>query len=114
VGAGTARSPFVDARTLAHNRALTTTYPRFGMTMSVTYSFIYGWTPWLEQAVGRSATTTGLLMTPSFAVAAVVSALAARHRRIWPPLLAGAVALTAGSASLLLLREATRSGRCSR
>ncbi|MGE5292339.1 MAG: hypothetical protein ACM3ML_35165 [Micromonosporaceae bacterium] len=32
-----------------------------------------------------------------------MSALAARSRRIWPPLGAGAVALTAGSASLLLL-----------
>jgi MFS family permease len=102
-----ARSPFVDVRALAHNRALTTTYLRFGLTMLVTYCFVYGWTLWLEQAAGRSAATTGLLMMPSFAVAAVVSALTARRRRIWPPLLAGAVVLTAGSASLLLLRAAT-------
>ena len=32
-----------------------------------------------------------------------MSALAARSRRIWPPLAAGAVTLTAGSASLLAL-----------
>ena len=96
-----ARSPFLDIRMLAHNRALTTTYLRFGLTMLVTYCFIYGWTLWLEQAAGKTASAAGLLMLPSFAAAAGVSALAARIRRFWPPLAAGAV--TAGSASLLAL-----------
>ena len=98
-----ARSPFLDVRMLAHNRALTTTYLRFGLTMLVTYCFIYGWTLWLEQAAGKTASAAGLLMLPSFAAAAGVSALAAHSRRIWPPLAAGAVTLTAGSASLLAL-----------
>jgi predicted MFS family arabinose efflux permease len=88
---------------LARNRALTTTYVRFCITMLITYGFIYGWTPWLEQSAGLSAADAGLLLVPSFAVAAVVSALAARHRRIWPLLVAGATALAAGSAGLLLL-----------
>jgi MFS family permease len=98
-----ARSPFLDVAMLAHNRVLTTTYLRFGVTMLVTYSFIYGWTLWLEQAAGKTASAAGLLMLPSFAAAAGISALAARSRRIWPPLAAGAVTLTAGSASLLAL-----------
>ena len=98
-----ARSPFLDIRMLAHNRALTTTYLRFGLTMLVTYCFIYGWTLWLEQAAGKTASAAGLLMLPSFAAAAGVSALAARSQRIWPPLAAGAVTLTAGSVSLLAL-----------
>jgi predicted MFS family arabinose efflux permease len=98
-----ARPPFLDVRMLAHNRALTTTYLRFGVTMLGTYCFIYGWTLWLEQAAGKTASAAGLLMLPSFAAAAGISALAARSRRIWPPLAAGAVTLTAGSASLLLL-----------
>lgn len=98
-----ARSPLLDVRMLAHNRALTTTYLRFGLTMLVTYCFIYGWTLWLEQAAGKTASAAGLLMLPSFAAAAGLSALAARSRRIWPPLAAGAAVLTAGSASLLLL-----------
>jgi MFS family permease len=98
-----AGSPFIDVRMLAQNRALTTTYLRFGVTMLVTYCFIYGWTLWLEQAAGKSAATAGLLMIPSFAAAAGVSALAARSRRIWPLLLAGAVTLTAGSLSLFVL-----------
>ncbi|MBO0772200.1 MAG: MFS transporter [Actinobacteria bacterium] len=98
-----ARMPFLDVRMLARNRALTVTYIRFGVTMLITYGFIYGWTPWLEQSAGLSAAGAGLLMVPSFVVAAVVSALASRHRRIWAPLVAGAVALAAGSAGLLML-----------
>jgi MFS family permease len=97
------RTPFLDVRMLARNRALTTTYIRFGITMLITYGFIYGWIPWLEQSIGLSAAAAGLLMVPSFAVAAVVSALAARHRRVWPLLVAGAATLTIGSAGLLLL-----------
>jgi len=97
------RTPFLDVRMLARNRALTTTYVRFGITMLITYGFIYGWTPWLEQSAGLSAADAGFLMVPSFVVATVVSALAARHSRVWPLLVAGAAALAAGSAGLLLL-----------
>jgi len=98
-----ARTPFLDVRMLARNRALTTTYVRLGITMLITYGFIYGWTPWLEQSAGLSAADAGFLMMPSFVVAAVVSALAARRRRIWPLLVTGAAVLAAGSAGLLLL-----------
>jgi Raf kinase inhibitor-like YbhB/YbcL family protein len=98
-----ARTPFLDVRMLAHNSALTATYVRFGITMLITYGFIYGWTPWLEQSAGMSAVEAGLLMVPSFAAAAVVSALAARRRRVWPLLVAGAATLAVGSAGLLLL-----------
>jgi MFS family permease len=96
-------APFVDIRMLAHNRALTTTYLRYGVTMLITYCFIYGWTLWLEQAAGKSASATGLLMMPSFVVAAAVSALASRRRRVRGPLMIGTIALTAGSVSLTLL-----------
>jgi MFS family permease len=98
-----ARAPFLDVRMLARNRALTTTYLRFGVTMLITYGFIYGWTLWLEQGAGLSAADAGFLMMPSFVVAAVVSALASRRSRLWPLLVAGAAALAAGSAGLLLL-----------
>jgi hypothetical protein len=77
-----ARTPFIDVRLLARNPALTTTYLRFGVTMLITYCFIYGWTLWLEQADGRSAASAGLLMVPSFAVATVVSAVGARANRL--------------------------------
>jgi MFS family permease len=71
--------------------------------MLITYGFIYGWTPWLEQSIGLSAAEAGLVVVPSFAAAAGVSALAARRSRVWPLLVAGAATLVAGSAGLLLL-----------
>lgn len=97
-----ARAPFIDLRMLAHNRALTTTYVRYGVTMLVTYCFVYGWTLWLEQATDRSASAAGMLMLPSFVVATGVSAFAARHR-VRPSLVAGAAALSIGCGGLLLL-----------
>src|SRR5206468_12460651 len=54
-------------------------------------------------AAGLSAPDAGLLMVPSFVVTAVVSALATCHSRVWQLLVAGAAALAAGSAGLLLL-----------
>ena len=107
-----ARTPFLDVGMLACNRALTTTYVRFCITMLITYGFIYGWTPWLEQSAGLSAADAGLLLVPSFAVAAIVSSLAARHRRIWPLLLAGAATLTAGWPACCCSPAARRCGCC--
>lgn len=95
--------PFIDVRLLARDRALTTTYLRFGVTMLITYCFVYGWTQWLEEAAGRSPAAAGLLMVPSFVLAALTSAVAARARNLRPPLIAGAAALTAGSAGLAVL-----------
>lgn len=95
-------TPFLDVRMLATNRALTTTYLRYAVTMLVTYCFLYGWTMWLEQSAHFSSSTTGLLMVPCFVVAAAGSALIARCGA-WGPLLAGTIALTAASACLLLL-----------
>lgn len=57
-------------------------------------------TPFLDV---RMLARNRALMMPSFVVAAAVSALAARHSRIWPLLVAGAAALATGSAGLLLL-----------
>ncbi|GCE00469.1 MFS transporter [Embleya hyalina] len=98
-----APSPFLDVRMVARNGALTRTYLRQAVAMASTYCFIYGWTMWLEQSAGRSASAAGLLMTPSFVVAAGVSAVVTGPG-LRTPLLAGAGVLTVGSASLLLLR----------
>jgi hypothetical protein len=96
-------TPFIDVRMLARKRALSVTYLRFAITMLVTYCFVYGWTEWLQQSRGFSASASGLLLMPSFIVAAIVSALTTRRRRVWGPLVAGTIALTAGSFCLLLL-----------
>jgi predicted MFS family arabinose efflux permease len=99
-----AHTPFIDVRMLASNRALTTTYLRFGVAMAITYGFIYGWTPWLEQSAGMSAAAAGLLMMPAFAVAAVVAGWASRSRRIRLMLASGAAGLAVVSASMMVLR----------
>ena len=99
-----AHAPFIDVRMLASNRALTATYLRFGVAMAITYGFIYGWTPWLEQSAGMSAAAAGLLMMPGFAVAAVVAGWASRSRRIWLLLTGGAAGLAVVSASMMVLR----------
>lgn len=101
-----AREPFIDVRLFAANLPLTMTYLRYAVTMLITYCFIYGWTLWLEEAAGRTAAGAGLLMMPSFAVAAVVSAFTARLRRLWLPTVAGAVAI-AGVSVLLLATDAS-------
>jgi len=97
------RAPFVDVRMLGHNHALTATYLRYGLTMLITYCFVYGWAIWLEQSAGRSAAVAGLLMMPSFATATVVSLLAARRRTVWGSLVLGSAALTVGCVLLLLV-----------
>ncbi|GAA1655941.1 MFS transporter [Fodinicola feengrottensis] len=106
-GASGAAAPFAEVRMLVRNRALTATYLRYALTFLVTYSFLYGWTQWLEQSAGLSASAAGLILMPSFVVAAVVSAIVSRRRAVWGPLLVGATLLAVGSASLLFLDHAT-------
>lgn len=98
-----ARIPFVDVRMLARNRALTATYLRYGVTMLITYCFVYGWAMWLEGAAGYSAATVGWLMLPSFATATGVSLIVARRRTQWGALVVGAAVLTVGSAFLFFV-----------
>ncbi|WP_424641433.1 MFS transporter [Embleya sp. AB8] len=97
-----ARAPFLDVRMLVANGALTRTYLRNATAMLMTYCFVYGWTIWLEESAGRSASVVGLLMTPSFVVAAGVSALVTGPG-LRTPLLVGTGALVVAGASLLLL-----------
>jgi MFS family permease len=99
--------PFIDVRMLVRNRPLTGTYVRYALTFLVTYSFIYGWTQWLEQSAGLTASAAGLILMPSFVVAAAVSAIVSRRRAIWWPLLVGSATLTVGSAALLILTAST-------
>ncbi|WP_279583164.1 MFS transporter [Fodinicola feengrottensis] len=65
-GASGAAAPFAEVRMLVRNRALTATYLRYALTFLVTYSFLYGWTQWLEQSAGLSASAAGLILMPSF------------------------------------------------
>ncbi|MBV9844810.1 MAG: MFS transporter [Kutzneria sp.] len=98
-----AATPFLNVRMLAGNRPLVATYVRYMVTFLITYCVVYGWTQWLEQSAGYSASGAGLLLMPSFVVAAVASALIARRNHVRAPLVTGAGVLLAVSVSLLSL-----------
>lgn len=103
-----AARPFIDVRMLARNRPLALTYLRCLLSLTVIYGFIYGWTQWLEESAGLSASQSGLMLMPMSITAAVVTVFGARGRRVAGPLLIGTPLLLAGCAGLLLLGQGTR------
>jgi len=87
-----ATDPFIDVRVFAGNVPLLVTYARAVVTATVSYSFLYGVTQWLEDGRGLSATVTGLVLLPTFAAGIVVSILTGRRPQIRGKLLVGASA----------------------
>jgi MFS family permease len=97
------RQPFIDVRVFAGNLPLVTTYARALLCYIVTYAFLYGYTQWMEQGRGLTASQTGLVQLPLFLTAIVVSTLTGRRQAIRAKLLVGAVGQIAASALLLFL-----------
>lgn len=95
--------PFVDLRVLVGNRPLLATYARQVLSYVVSYALLYGYTQWLQQSRGLSPTVAGLMLLPMSAVAIVVAAATGRRPELRGKLLAGAVALVAVCALLLVL-----------
>ena len=83
--------PFIDLRMLARNRPLVATYVRGFAMATVSYSFIYGVSQWLEEGRGLSPSTTGLMLLPAFGVGIVVSAIFGRKPHLRANLLVGSV-----------------------
>ncbi|MCC2275887.1 MFS transporter [Streptomyces sp. ET3-23] len=102
-----ARKPFLDLRMLAVNRPLLRTYARSGAAFLVIYCILYGYTQWLEEVPGYSATVTGLVMLPMSATAALCSWFGARGRRVRGPLVTGTAAMTVAAAALVLVGPGT-------
>lgn len=98
-----AADPFVDLRVLAGNRPLLATYARQVLSYVASYALLYGYTQWLQQTRGLSPTVAGLTLLPMSAVAIAVSAATGRRPELRGKLLAGAVALVAVCALLLVL-----------
>ncbi|MFE3572609.1 MFS transporter, partial [Bacillus subtilis] len=95
--------PFIDLRTLIHNRALTSTYLRNAGTMSVAYGVMYGLTQWLQEARGLSATLTGLLVLPMNFAGAVMAHVVSRRNRVRAPLLISAAVAIVVAVALRLV-----------
>lgn len=98
-------APFIDVRMLFANHGLSSTYLRSLISLFVIYSFIFGWTQWLEQSRGLPPSLAGLLMSPSFATATLVSLVASRRKSVWRPLVVGAAILVSASLCLVLLNH---------
>ncbi|WP_037570245.1 MFS transporter [Phaeacidiphilus oryzae] len=98
-----ARSPFLDVRMLAADRALSRTYLRFGLALLCQYVVLYGITQWVEGVRGLTETQSGLLLLPMTLVSGLVIAPVSRRNLVRGPVVAAAVACLVGSAGVLLL-----------
>lgn len=102
-----AGEPFIDLRVFGGNAPLLTTYLRQTLTYVLTYSFIYGFTQWLEEGRGLSASTAGLVVLPTSLTAIVVAWFTGRRNGIRSKLFVGTMSTVAASAALLALNRGT-------
>jgi MFS family permease len=96
-------TPFIDLRVLGGNPPLLATYGRTLLTYIVSYTFLYGFTQWLEQGRGLSASTAGLVLLPTFLTAIAVSTTTGRRKEVRGKLVVGAATQIVACGLLLLL-----------
>ena len=99
--------PFIDMRIFGGNTPLLMTYLRQTLTYVLTYCFIYGFTQWLEEGRGLSASAAGLVVLPTSLTAIVVAWFTGRRNGIRSKLFAGTLSMIAASAALLALNRET-------
>ncbi|MCP2341125.1 MFS transporter [Actinomadura rupiterrae] len=99
--------PFVDLRVLRGNGPLLATYLRQFLAYTTSYAFLYGYTQWLEEGRGLSASSAGLLLLPLSGAAIAVTALTGRHAEVRGKLLVGSFVQVAGVSALLLLHTSS-------
>ncbi|HEY0814579.1 MAG TPA: MFS transporter [Pseudonocardia sp.] len=98
-----AATPFIDLRVLGGNLPLLATFARTLLTAIVSYTYLYGYTQWLEQGRGLSPTAAGLALTPTFIVGILVAAVSGRRTEVRGKLIVGSIAQIVAAAALLLL-----------
>lgn len=101
------RDPFIDLRVFGGNVPLLITYGRALLAYVVSYSFIYGFTQWLEDGRGLSAGHAGLVTLPMFATGIVVAAVSGRRPELRGKLIVAAAGQVLASALLLTLHPAS-------
>jgi MFS family permease len=101
------REPFLDVRVLGGNPALLATLARQLLAGTTMYAFLYGYTQWLEDGRGLSASTAGLLLLPMSGMAIVATVVSGRRGRVWGNLVLAGLLLVLGDAALLLLGPQT-------
>ena len=98
-----ATEPFIDVRVFAGNRPLLFTYARAVLAATVSYCLLYGFTQWLEEGRGLSATGAGLVLLPIFGVGIGVVTLTGRRPEIRAKLLVAATVQVIGCTTLLFV-----------
>jgi MFS family permease len=101
------RNPFIDLRVLGGNTPLLLTYGRALLAYVVSYSFLYGFTQWLQDGRGLSASEAGLVTLPMFAAGIAVSAITGRRQQLRGKLVVAALGQLAASGLLLVLDPAS-------
>jgi MFS family permease len=99
--------PFIDLRVLGSNTPLLITYGRALLAYIVSYSFLYGYTQWLEHGRGLSASQAGLATLPLFLTGIVVSLISGRSTAVRGKLVVAAATQIVGCALLLALHPST-------
>ena len=97
--------PFIDVRVLGGNLPLLLTYLRALLSMTISYTFVYGFTQWLEDGRALDPTTAGLVLLPVFATGIVVAVAVGRRPEVWWKLLVGAAAQIVVGALLLTMHD---------
>jgi MFS family permease len=99
--------PFIDLRILGRNLPLLITYARALLAYFVSYTFLYGYTQWLEDGRGLSASQAGLATLPLFATGIVVSLISGRSTKVRGKLVVAAIGQIVGCTLLLTLHSST-------
>ena len=94
--------PFIDLRVLGGNAPLLGTYARQVLSYVVSYSFLYGFTQWMEEGRSLSASVAGLVLLPMSAAAIVITAITGRRAQVRGKLVAGGILLFIAAAGLQL------------
>ncbi|MBI0381212.1 MFS transporter [Streptomyces albiflaviniger] len=99
-----AAEPFIDLRVFGGNLPLLLTYARALLVSVVSYVFLYGYTQWLQDGRGLTASQAGLAQLPLFLTGIAVSTATGRRAAVRGKLLVGAVGQIVGCALLLPLQ----------
>lgn len=95
--------PFIDLRVLSGNAPLLATYARQVLAYTTSYSFLYGFTQWLEEGRSLSASGAGLVLLPMSGVAILVTVVTGRRAQVRAKLLVGSLVQIAGCSAMLLM-----------
>lgn len=97
--------PFIDVRVLAGNRPLLLTYLRGLLTATIAYTFVYGFTQWLESGRGLDATAAGLVLLPVFAAGIVFAMAFGRTAEVAWKLMIGSIAQLVAGVLVLFMSD---------